>query len=146
MKHVLVTGGAGFIGSHLCERLLEKGYAVSALDNFCTGRKENLAGALKNNNFCLVEQDVSQGIPKEKFPFLESYGLHGILHFACPASPIDFEKIPFDILAVDSYGTAETVDLAFRYKSRYLLASTSEVYGDPLEHPQKKPIGAMSIL
>ncbi|MBC7386438.1 MAG: GDP-mannose 4,6-dehydratase [Cryobacterium sp.] len=134
-KHILITGGAGFIGSHLVDRLLERGAYVTALDNFVTGRRENLTLAMKNQNFRLVEADVSANWPKEKIEFL-SQGLHGLFHFACPASPVDFDRIPFEILAVDSIGTFRSVDLALEYGSRYLIASTSEVYGDPLVHPQ----------
>lgn len=139
MKHVLITGGAGFIGSHLSDRLLEKGYAVTAVDNFVTGSRKNVEHLIgQSDRFQLLEWDVSKPLPLERIPFLEKYGLHGLLHFACPASPVDFEKIPFEILAVDSAGTLHTVDLALRYDARYVVASTSEIYGDPLEHPQKE--------
>ncbi len=138
MKHVLITGGSGFIGSHLSDQFLRTGYAVTAVDNFVTGRKSNLNEAMKNPNFRLVEWDVSLPLPEEKIELIRSHGLHGVLHFACPASPIDFDQIPFEILAVDSLGTMHTVDLALKYDARYLLASTSETYGDPLEHPQKE--------
>ena len=138
MKHVIVTGGAGFIGSHLCDALLGKGYAVTAVDNLITGRKINLQQASTHPHFYYVQQDVCEPLAEKTVPFLERYGLHGLFHFACPASPVDFDRIPFEILAVDSIGTIRTVDLALRYQARYLLASTSEVYGDPLEHPQKE--------
>jgi len=138
IKHILITGGAGFIGSHLCETLLAKGYAVTAVDNFVTSRKENLSSVLKHSQFHLLEWDVCQPLPEKELPLLQKYGLFGLLHFACPASPVDFEKIPFEILAVDSLGTFNTVDTALKYDARYLLASTSEIYGDPLEHPQKE--------
>lgn len=136
MKHVIVTGGAGFIGSHLCDRLLNQGYAVTAVDNLVTGRKENLNDALKNSNFSYVNHDVCEEIDEQKIPFIKKYGLSGIFHFACPASPVDFDRIPLEILAVDSVGTMRTVELALKYKARYLVASTSEVYGDPLVNPQ----------
>lgn len=135
-KHVVVTGGAGFIGSHLCDRLLERGYFVTAVDNFVTSSRNNLASALRNPKFQLVEADVSKPMPEDDMDFLSRHGLSGVLHFACPASPVDFDRIPFEILAVDSVGTFLTVDLALRYGARYILASTSEVYGDPLVHPQ----------
>lgn len=135
-KHVIVTGGAGFIGSHLCDRLLERGYFVTAVDNFVSGTRANLEGALKNPRFQLVEADVSRPLPEENLSFLEAHGLYGLLHFACPASPTDFDRIPFEILLVDSAGTFNTVDLALRFKARYVIASTSEIYGDPLVHPQ----------
>lgn len=136
-KHVLITGGSGFIGSHLSDSFLERGYLVTAVDNFLTGRIENLASARKNPNFDFIEWDICQPLPESKIKFLK-HGLHGVLHFACPASPVDFDKIPFEILDVDSIGTKLTVDLAYRHNARYLLASTSEIYGDPLVHPQKE--------
>ncbi|MGZ3708122.1 MAG: GDP-mannose 4,6-dehydratase, partial [Bdellovibrionota bacterium] len=138
MKHVLITGGSGFIGSHLSDRFLKEGYAVTAVDNFVTGRRENVAGASKNANFDLVEWDVSRPFSADQFKLIARHGLQGVLHFACPASPVDFDLIPFEILAVDSLGTMHTVDLALKYGARYLVASTSEIYGDPLEHPQKE--------
>jgi dTDP-glucose 4,6-dehydratase len=151
MKHVLVTGGAGFIGSHLCDRLLAAGYSVTAVDNLVTGRKENLSDALKNQNFSFVLHDVCKKIDEQSIPLIKKFGLSGVFHFACPASPVDFDRIPLEILAVDSVGTMETVGLALKYKARYLLASTSEVYGDPLVNPQPEtywgnvnPIGPRS--
>jgi dTDP-glucose 4,6-dehydratase len=138
MKHVLVTGGSGFIGSHLCEALLARGYAVTALDNLVTGRKQNLEIALRDPNFQFVETDVCRAIDEKSLPFIKAHGLAGVLHFACPASPVDFDRIPFEILAVDSIGTMNTVSLAAMHGARYLLASTSEVYGDPLVHPQSE--------
>ena len=138
IQHILVTGGSGFIGSHLCDALLLKGYAVTAVDNFLTGRRTNVTDALKNPNFRLVEWDVCSPIPESSLELLKTHGLHGIFHFACPASPVDFSRIPFEILAVDSIGTMNTVDLAMKYDARYLIASTSEIYGDPLVHPQNE--------
>jgi dTDP-glucose 4,6-dehydratase len=137
-KHILVTGGSGFIGSHLCERLLAEGYFVTAVDNFVTGRKKNVTEALKNDRFRLIEWDVCKPLDEAKIEFIGKHGLHALFHFACPASPIDFEKIPMEILAVDSVGTMLMVDLAVKYGARFMLASTSEVYGDPLVHPQKE--------
>jgi dTDP-glucose 4,6-dehydratase len=136
MKHILVTGGSGFIGSHLCESLLARGYAVTALDNLITGREENLVEAKKSPHFQFVQADVCSVDLKVLLPLIDKYGLHGLFHFACPASPVDFDRIPFEILAVDSIGTMNTVRLAQKYRARYLLASTSECYGDPLVHPQ----------
>ncbi|MGE0614522.1 MAG: GDP-mannose 4,6-dehydratase [Bacteriovoracia bacterium] len=137
-KHVLITGGAGFIGSHLCDQLLARGYAVTALDNLVTGRMSNIAEAQKNDAFDFVKWDISQPVRDEQIPFIQDFGLHGVFHFACPASPVDFDRIPFEILKVDSLGTIHTVDLALKHGARYLVASTSEIYGDPLEHPQKE--------
>ena len=136
MKHILVTGGSGFIGSHLCEVLLNKGYAVTAFDNLVTGREANLDIAKKNPNFHFHKADVCDPIQESAMPLLKKHGLHGIFHFACPASPVDFDRIPFVILNVDSIGTMNTVALAKKFSARYLVASTSEIYGDPLVHPQ----------
>lgn len=138
LKHVLVTGGAGFVGSHLCDELLKRGYAVTAVDNLLTGRRENLLDAEKNPEFRYLNHDVCQPVPEGQLQLLARHGLHGVFHFACPASPVDFDKIPFEILAVDSVGTMHTVELALKYQARYLVASTSEIYGDPLVHPQNE--------
>ena len=138
MKHLLITGGAGFIGSHLSDAFLKRGYAVTVMDNLVTGRKENLSEALKNPSFEFINHDVCQKIDENSFKFLKKLGLHGVLHFACPASPVDFDRIPLEILAVDSVGTMNTVELALKHKARFLLASTSEVYGDPLVNPQNE--------
>ncbi|MBU6376700.1 MAG: GDP-mannose 4,6-dehydratase [Bdellovibrionales bacterium] len=149
-NHVLITGGAGFIGSHLCDAFLQKGLAVTAVDSLVTGRKSNLSAALNqydSESFQFLEWDVSQPIPEDRLDLIRKHGLHGVLHFACPASPIDFDRIPDVILKVDSLGTFHTVDLALKHRARYLLASTSEVYGDPLEHPQKETyLGNVSTL
>ena len=136
MKHILVTGAAGFIGSHLCDALLAKGYAVTGLDNLLTGRRENLEAASRHRHFSYVERDVCAPLEDSHLPLVARHGLHGVLHFACPASPVDFDRIPFEILAVDSIGTGNTVELAPKHGARYLVASTSEIYGDPLVHPQ----------
>ena len=131
MKTVLVSGGAGFIGSHLCERLLADGSRVICVDNFVTGRKENVRHLLPDKNFSLVEHDITQPLEiKEK--------IGRIFNLASPASPVDFEKIPVEILAVNSAGTRNMLELAGEKKARFLQASTSEVYGDPLEHPQRE--------
>ena len=137
-KHVLITGGAGFVGSHLCDLFLKRGYAVTAVDNYVTGRRENVREALEHPDFDLIEHDVSLALASSRVPFIAKYGLHGVLHFACPASPVDFDRLPFEILAVDSLGTAHTVDLALEFGARYLVASTSEIYGDPEVHPQRE--------
>lgn len=138
MKHIVITGGAGFIGSALSRRFLKDGYAVTAVDNLLTSTYSNLESLLPNERFSFVKQNVSECLEASQMAFIKKYGLDGVLHFACPASPIDFSRIPFDILEVDSIGTKNTVALARRLNARYLLASTSEIYGDPLEHPQKE--------
>lgn len=131
MRNILITGGAGFIGSHLCQRYLERGDQVTALDNFLTGSKKNIKTLEENPKFKLIEHDVSK-----PFPELGSQKIDVVLHFACPASPVDFAKIPLEIMQVDSYGTFHALELARKHKARYVVASTSEIYGDPLVHPQ----------
>lgn len=131
MKTAVVTGGAGFLGSHLCERLLKEGLRVIAIDNFCTGREENLVELSKNDLFSFFRQDVSQYI-------LIPENVDYVLHFASPASPIDYLKMPIQTLKVGALGTHNALGLAKDKKARFLLASTSEVYGDPKEHPQKE--------
>lgn len=129
MKTVLITGGAGFIGSHFCEYLLQKGYRVVCMDNFITGRNINIQHLFINKNFQCITHDVSKHIP-----FVEP--LDYVLHFASPASPIDYQKIPIQTLKVGSLGTHNCLGLALAKKAVFMLASTSEVYGDPLVHPQ----------
>ena len=136
IKHVLITGGAGFIGSHLCDAFLKLGYAVTAIDNLSTGQMKNLTHAIAQPHFHFLKQNVCQPLDLSTLPLISEFGLDGVLHFACPASPVDFDRIPFEILEVDSIGTMHTVALALEYKCRYLLASTSEIYGDPTVHPQ----------
>ncbi|HVS14650.1 MAG TPA: UDP-glucuronic acid decarboxylase family protein [Thermoanaerobaculia bacterium] len=129
MTVTLITGGAGFLGSHLCERLLAEGHEVVCLDNFLTGRRENITPLLDRDDFSLIEHDISKPI--------EYRGrIDNILHFASPASPIDYLELPIQTLKVGSLGTHNTLGLARAHGARYLLASTSEVYGDPLVHPQ----------
>ena len=127
----LITGGAGFIGSHLCDRFLAEGHDVIAVDNFITGTPENIAHLLGNPRFKLIGHDVSNPLKvKDK--------LDNVLHFASPASPVDYLEHPIPTLKVGALGTHVTLGLAKAHGARYLLASTSEVYGDPLEHPQKE--------
>src|SRR5690349_10219173 len=128
-KRVLITGGAGFLGSHLCDRFIKEGYQVIAMDNLITGDLRNIEHLFKHPDFEFYHHDVSKfvHIPGE---------LHYILHFASPASPIDYLKIPIQTLKVGSLGTHNLLGLARAKKARILVASTSEVYGDPLVHPQ----------
>ena len=127
----MVSGAAGFIGSHLCQRLLEKGYLVTALDSFLTGSASNLEHLAESPDFQLVEQDVCLPVRVEGPVDL-------VLHFASPASPVDFPAMPIEIVKVGTLGTHNLLGLALAKGARFLLASTSEVYGDPLEHPQRE--------
>jgi dTDP-glucose 4,6-dehydratase len=131
MPRALVTGGAGFLGSHLCERLLAEGYGVVCVDNLITGTRENIVHLERDPGFEYVEHDVTSAL-KIKGRLDEVY------HFASPASPKDFERILVEILRVGSSGTENALDLALAQvpSARFMLASTSEVYGDPLVHPQ----------
>ncbi len=144
-KRVLITGGAGFLGSHLCDRFLSEGYKVLAMDNLITGSLKNIEHLYGNKDFEFYNCDVSKfvHVPGE---------LDYILHFASPASPIDYLKMPIQTLKVGSLGTHNLLGLARVKKSRILVASTSEVYGDPLEHPQSEeywgnvnPIGPRGV-
>lgn len=129
MKRAVVTGGAGFLGSHLCERLLAEEIAVVAVDNLVTGKRENVAHLVDRNDFALVLHDVSKPIEIDG-------PVDYVLHFASPASPIDYLELPIQTLKVGSLGTHNSLGLAKAKGARYLLASTSETYGDPLVHPQ----------
>ena len=129
MKNILITGAAGFLGSHLCDRFIKEGFYVIGMDNFITGDKRNLEHLKSNSNFEFIEHDVTE--------YIEIYKtLDYILHFASPASPIDYLKIPIQTLKVGALGTHNLLGLAKAKKARLLIASTSEVYGDPLVHPQ----------
>lgn len=130
-KVAVVTGGAGFLGSHLCDRLINEGFKVICLDNLLTGRIENIEHLFGNENFQFIKLDVTNYI---HVPSKVDY----VLHFASPASPIDYLKLPIQTLKVGSLGTHKALGLAKEKNSVFLLASTSEVYGDPLVHPQSE--------
>ncbi|WP_298237182.1 UDP-glucuronic acid decarboxylase family protein [uncultured Algibacter sp.] len=129
MGKVLITGAAGFLGSHLCDKFILEGYSVIGMDNFITGDFKNLLHLEANSNFKFINHDVTKYIKIDE-------DLDYILHFASPASPIDYLKIPIQTLKVGSLGTHNLLGLAKAKKARMLIASTSEVYGDPLVHPQ----------
>jgi len=133
MEKVLVTGGAGFIGSHLCKSLLDDGYQVICLDNLITGNKKNIEDLISNPNFEFLEIDVTK--PNEQ---LNNLSANYIFHLASPASPIDYQNLPEETLLVNSLGTLNILNFARETKAKVLIASTSEIYGDPLEHPQKE--------
>ena len=145
MARVLITGGAGFIGSHLCERFLAEGDDVICMDNFRTSTPDNVAHLFADRRFTFIQQDVTTYI-------YVSGPLDAILHFASPASPVDYLEFPIPTLKVGSLGTHKALGLAKEKRARLLLASTSEVYGDPLEHPQSEdywgnvnPIGPRGV-
>src|SRR5512141_1382976 len=124
----LVTGGAGFIGSHLCDALLGEGHSVVAVDNFATGRAANVEHLKSESRFELVEKDICRPFDVGKVDF--------VFHFASPASPVDYMKLGIETLMVGSEGTKNALEVAKKYGAGYLVASTSECYGDPLVHPQ----------
>jgi len=142
---VLVTGAAGFLGSHLCDLLLDKGHTVIGMDNFITGNPENIAHLIGHARFRFVEHDVTE------YTYVEG-ALDAVLHFASPASPIDYLELPIQTLKVGALGTHKALGLALTKRARFLLASTSEVYGDPEVHPQEEsywgnvnPIGPRGV-
>ncbi|MFQ6001105.1 MAG: NAD-dependent epimerase/dehydratase family protein, partial [Anaerolineae bacterium] len=142
---ILITGGAGFLGSHLCDRFLAQGHQVIAMDNLITGSTTNIEHLAGNDNFRFIKQDVTE------YLYVEG-PLDAVLHFASPASPNDYMEYPIQTLKVGALGTHKTLGLARAKGARYLLASTSEVYGDPLEHPQSEgywgnvnPIGPRGV-
>jgi dTDP-glucose 4,6-dehydratase len=141
----IVTGGAGFLGSHLCSRLLAEGHHVVCIDNLITGDTANIAHLSGRNDFRFIHHDVTEYI------YIDGQ-VDNVLHFASPASPIDYLKVPIQTLKVGSLGTHKALGLAKAKKARFLLASTSEVYGDPLVHPQPEsywgnvnPIGTRGV-
>jgi dTDP-glucose 4,6-dehydratase len=140
----LVTGGAGFLGSHLCDALLAEGYSVVAVDNLLTGRLSNIEHLRREGNFEFLQLDINR-------PF-ECGEVNFVFHFASPASPVDYMVHGIDTLKVGSLGTMHALEIAHKYHAKYLVSSTSECYGDPLEHPQKEtywgnvnPIGPRSV-
>ncbi len=144
LQRALVTGGAGFLGSHLCDALLAEGWSVVAVDNLLTGRLANLAHLKNESGFEFVEKDICEPFDVGKVGY--------VFHFASPASPVDYSTHGIATLQVGSLGTFHALDLARKYGAKYLVSSTSECYGDPLEHPQKEtywghvnPIGPRSV-
>jgi dTDP-glucose 4,6-dehydratase len=144
MPTCLVTGGAGFLGSHLCDELLRRGHRVVCVDNFETGSLANIAH-IRTPDFVHLNVDIIE-------PYVVEEPVDFVYHLASPASPIDYLRLPLHTLKVGSYGTHHTLGLAKRHRARFLLASTSEVYGDPQEHPQKEsywghvnPIGPRGV-
>jgi len=145
MATAVITGGSGFLGSHLCDRLINEGMNVICIDNLLTGSLDNIEHLFGNNKFHFINHDVTNFI---HVPGKIDY----ILHFASPASPLDYHQLPIQTLKVGSLGTHKALGLAKEKGARFLLASTSEVYGDPLEHPQKEsywgnvnPIGPRGV-
>lgn len=130
-KKIVITGGAGFLGSHLCDRFRAEGFKVYCVDNLKTGNMKNIRHLLKDRHFEFIKHDVS-------LPFRIAGKVDYLLHFASPASPVDYLMYPIPTLKVGSLGAHNTLGLAKAKKARYMIASTSEVYGDPLEHPQKE--------
>lgn len=142
---ILITGGAGFLGSHLCDLFISKGHSVIVVDNFLTGKQDNIKHLLKNKNFKLKEIDITKN-------FNISEKIDAVLHFASPASPTDYVKYQIETLQVGSIGTFNMLNLAKKNKAKFLFASTSEVYGDPLISPQVEtywgnvnPVGKRSM-
>src|SRR5438128_5802380 len=145
MPRTVITGGAGFVGSHLCDRFLSEGHEVVCVDNFITGSAANLEHLRQNQRFTLLQHDISRPLKIEG-------EVTNILHFASPASPVDYLRYPIPTLKVGSLGTHNALGLAKLKNARLLLASTSEVYGDPQQHPQREdywghvnPIGVRGV-
>nr|WP_276698472.1 UDP-glucuronic acid decarboxylase family protein [Methanobacterium formicicum] len=144
MRNILISGAAGFIGSHLCDKFLENSYHVIGVDNFLTGTPKNIEHLLEMENFEFIHHDITAP--------LELNSVDLILHFACPASPVDYLKFPLETMKVNSVGTLNMLEIAKKHDARYIFASTSEIYGDPTVHPQSEsywgnvnPIGPRSV-
>jgi dTDP-glucose 4,6-dehydratase len=144
LRRALVTGGAGFLGSHLCDALLSEGYQVVAVDNLLTGRLSNLEHLRRDARFEFRKLDINEPFDCGKVDY--------VFHFASPASPVDYSEHGIETLKVGSFGTFHALEVARKYGAKYLISSTSECYGDPLEHPQKEsywgnvnPIGPRSV-
>jgi UDP-glucuronate decarboxylase len=144
-SRILVTGGAGLIGSHLCKSLLDQGHTVTCVDNFITGRKQNIEHLFTNPNFELIESNVSNASITNNLQPMEQSGIqlgrttyNYIFHLASPASPVGYGNNPIETYKVNAFGTHYMLELAREHGARILFSSTSEVYGDPLEHPQKE--------
>ncbi|MFD4368497.1 UDP-glucuronic acid decarboxylase family protein [Rhodococcus sp. NPDC058521] len=144
-ERALVTGGAGFLGSHLCEQLSSAGTVVYCLDNLSTGDHANVAHLQRDRGFAFVAHDVTEPIP-------DLGPIDVVFHLASPASPVDYLSLPIETMSAGAYGTRNALDFAARTNARFVLASTSEVYGDPLEHPQREtywgnvnPVGSRSV-
>jgi dTDP-glucose 4,6-dehydratase len=145
IRSAVITGGAGFIGAHLARQLLDLGASVTCVDNFCTGSRRNLAALDGRPGFTLIEADVTEGLPV-------TGSADVVLHLASPASPLDYARLPVETLRAGALGTLNALDLARSAGARFVLASTSEVYGDPLQHPQREdywgnvnPVGPRSV-
>jgi dTDP-glucose 4,6-dehydratase len=142
---LLVTGGAGFIGSHLCEKLLSLGHSVVCVDNLLTGTQENFSSFARHDSFQFLKKDLSERIEVDG-------DFDAVLHFASPASPVDYQQFPIQTLKVGARGTHHALGLALAKRAKFLLASTSEIYGDPQVHPQTEsywghvnPIGPRGV-
>jgi UDP-glucuronate decarboxylase len=133
MQRILVTGGAGFLGSHLCDRLVREGHEVVCVDDFMTGRRENVAHLADSGRFALIHHDVCQPLPGDAVACVDA-----IYHLACPASPVHYQRDPIHTIVTAVQGTRNVLEVARHAGARVLIASTSEVYGDPQEHPQKE--------
>jgi dTDP-glucose 4,6-dehydratase len=145
VARIVITGGAGFLGSHICERLMARGDDVVAVDSLLTGRRDNVRHLLGRGGFTLLETDISQ-------PWEVEGAVDGVMNFASPASPIDYARLPLETLLAGTLGTLHSLEIARQKKARFLQASSSEVYGDPLVHPQTEdywgnvnPIGPRAI-